>query len=57
MRQVIKKHSSGNEYLLTRQNKWVRNYTLNNVPYLDLNNTIEYKDHHRFLENEIQNNL
>lgn len=43
--------------MLTPQSKWVRNFTLNHVPYMDLNNTIDYKDHHKFLENEIQNSL
>lgn len=51
----IKKHSNGSQYLLTAKNKWVRNFTDNNTPYLDINNTIETKDHFVFLQNEIQN--
>lgn len=53
----IKKHSNGNHYLLTQQNKWVRNFTNNNVPCIDINNTIETKDHFTFLNNEIKNGL
>jgi hypothetical protein len=53
----IKKHSNGNQYLLTEQKKWVRNFTNNNVPYIDINNTIETKDHFTFLNNEIKNGL
>jgi len=51
----IKKHSNGNQYLLTPQNKWVRNFTANNVQYIDINNTIDVKDHFAFLQNEVQN--
>jgi hypothetical protein len=51
----IKKHHNGNYYLLTDQNKWVRNFTINNVPFIDINNTIDTKDHFIFLQNEVQN--
>ena len=51
----IKKLSNGNQYLLTPQEKWVRNFTINNVPFLDINNTIDAKDHFLFLQNETQN--
>ena len=51
----IKKHSNGNQYLLTSNNNWVRNFTKNNVPYIDINNTIKNKDHFLFLQNETQN--
>jgi hypothetical protein len=53
----IKKHSNGNQYLLTPQGKWVRNFTLpaSAGPYLDLNSTIDPKDHFTFLKNEVQN--
>ena len=51
----IKKHSNGNEYLLTSKNKWVRNFTSNNVSFVDINNTIENKDHFIFLQNEVKN--
>ena len=51
----IKKHANGNQYLLTPQNKWVRNFVANNVPYVDINNTIAANDHFTFLQNEVQN--
>jgi hypothetical protein len=51
----IKKNSNGNQYLLTEQNKWVRNFCRNNVPFLDINDTIQIKDHFVFLQNEVQN--
>ena len=41
--------------MLTPQNKWVRNFTASTVPFLDINNTIDIKDHFLFLQNEIQN--
>ena len=53
----IKKHSNGNQYLLTEQNMWVRNFDKSHVSYLDINKTITDKDHFIFLENEVQNGL
>jgi hypothetical protein len=53
----IKKHSNGNEYLLTPQNKWVRNFTKNSGSFIDINNTISEKDHFTFLKNETKNNF
>lgn len=55
MRKIVKKHPNGNQYLLSEHGKWVRNFTLDGKIYHDLNNTIEHKDHFRFLENEISN--
>jgi hypothetical protein len=52
----IKKQSNGNQYLLTEQNKWVRNFNKTLVPYIDINDTIDPKDHFTFLKNEVQNN-
>lgn len=52
----IKKHHNGNEYFLTQQNMWVRNFTKQMVPYLDLNKTISVQDQFPILENEIINN-
>lgn len=51
----IKKHSNKNEYLLTDEGMWVRNFTKNLVPYLDLNKTIQEKDHFVYLNNEYNN--
>lgn len=53
----IKKHSNGNQYVLTSTNMWVRNFAYENVPFVDINETIEEKDHFVFLQNEVQNNL
>ncbi len=53
----IKKHANGNQYLLTSQNKWVRNFTKNNVSLLDINNTIKTSDHFLFLKNETNNSF
>lgn len=52
----IKKTKDKNEYLLTKQGMWVRNFTKNLVPFVDLNETIEKKDHFMLLKNEINNN-
>ena len=51
----IKKYQNGNQYILTPQNKWVRNFTINSVPFIDINETIESKDHFIFLKNETKN--
>lgn len=51
----IKKTTNGNQYLLTPQNKWVRNFTNTKMPFVDINNTIESKDHFVFLQNEVKN--
>lgn len=53
----IKKTIDGNQYLMTDQNKWVRNFTKPTVPFVDINNTIDPRDHFLFLKNEVQNNL
>jgi hypothetical protein len=53
----IKKHANKNQYILTSENKWVRNFCINNVPFLDINNTISQKDHFIFLQNEVKNNF
>lgn len=57
MKPQIKKHRSGNEFVCTKHGKWIRNFTLEHKPYLDLNKTISSTDHFGFLENEMQNNL
>lgn len=53
----IKKTTDGNQYLLTKHGKWVRNFYKQSVPFVDINNTIDSKDHFTFLKNEVQNSL
>ena len=53
----IKKTTNGNQYYLTEQGNWVRDFTKKSVPFLDINQTIETKDHFIFLKNEVQNSL
>lgn len=53
----IKKNSNGNQYLLTEQSHWVRNFTKPIVPFLDINNTISPDDYFVFLKNEVQNGM
>lgn len=50
----IKKHSSGNHYLLTEQGVWIRNFATQVAP-LDINRLSSPSDYSRFLENEVQN--
>lgn len=52
---IIKKHSNGNQYLLTNSNMWVRNFTLPSRNFIDINKTIKSSDHFTFLKNETQN--
>lgn len=42
---------------MTPQRKWVRNFTTPSAPYVDINETIEQKDHFLFLRNEKINSL
>jgi hypothetical protein len=51
----IKKHSNGNEYLLTEASIWVRNFTKEISP-IDINAVTERKDYNIIVENEIKNN-
>lgn len=53
----IKKHSNGNLYILTPQNKWVRNFTKNNCSFIDINNNVSSNDFFTFLQNETKNNF
>ena len=57
MSERIKKASDGNKYYLTPQGMWVRDFTTEQVPYIDLNQTIENKDYFTFLQNETKNSL
>jgi hypothetical protein len=49
---IIKKHKTGNEYVLTAQNIWVRNPANHFARSLDINHLVEERDCHLFLENE-----
>jgi len=53
----IKKHANGNQYLLTPQSKWVRNFAKSGVPNIDINKTIKSEDHFLLLQNEFNNSL
>jgi hypothetical protein len=53
----IKKYPNGNQYLMTQSGMWVRNFTLQNVPLLDVNNTINSEDHFLFVTNEFENGM
>lgn len=53
----IKNYPNGNRYLLTTDKMWVRDFTRENVPFVDINQTIEENDHFLFVQNEFENNL
>jgi len=48
----IKKHPNQNDYVLTKNNLWVRNFTKDQVPYVNINRTIKEQDHFLYLKNE-----
>lgn len=50
----IKKHPTGNQYLLTEHGVWVRNFT-SPVSPLDINNLSSITDYPKYLQNEIAN--
>jgi hypothetical protein len=51
---VIRKHSNKNEYLLT-ESLWVRNFTKDAVPLIDINRLNSMEDYRLFHENELEN--
>lgn len=53
----IKKHNNGNQYILTKHNMWVRDFSKSNVNYCDINTTINSSDYFNFVQNELQNSL
>ena len=55
MSERIKKATDGNKYLLTDEGMWVRDFTAEQVPFTDMNNTIANSDYFVFLENETKN--
>jgi hypothetical protein len=57
MQPRIKKSRDGNQYLLTPEGVWVRDFTKTNVVSIDLNDTIQRSDHFLFLENETKNKM
>lgn len=50
----IKKHQSGNRYLLTPQGLWVRDFT-RAAPFLDINRLTRPADHERLIRNHLAN--
>lgn len=52
----IKKVENKNEYISTPQGMWVRNFTKKLVPYQDINNYLDNRDHFQLLKNEFNNN-
>lgn len=42
---------------MTPSGMWVRNFTRQNVPLIDINDTIKTEDHFLFITNEFENNL
>ncbi len=57
MQSKIKKYPDGNEYIKTPQGMWVRNFTIMNAPYKNINKTYKKEDYFTFLRNEIQNSI
>lgn len=53
----IKKYPNGNQYILTPNKRWVRNFTIQNAPFIDINETISSEDHFLFINNEFQNSM
>ena len=51
----IKKTKNGNEYLLTKNNIWVRNPNKDTVPYIDINSSYRDSNYGEFYKNEKEN--
>lgn len=51
------KNKNNNNYILNESNLWVRDFTKDNAPYIDINKINNKKDYFLFLKNEIQNNI
>lgn len=51
----IKQHKNKNEYLLTKDNIWIRNFTKTNCLAKDINNLYEKSEIEILLQNEINN--
>lgn len=52
----IKKHSNGNEYLMTEAGVWVRNFT-KSAPPVDINQLTTVTDRTLLIENQLKNEL
>ena len=57
MSERIKKTNDGNKYYLTSNGMWVRDFTTENIPYIDINSTYNKENYFTFLENETKNDL
>jgi hypothetical protein len=55
IKMIIKKHKNKNEYLLTTEKFWVRNFTKINAPSININQLTNFDDYKIFLENELKN--
>lgn len=53
----IKKTNDGNKYYLTQEGMWVRDFTSEQVPFIDINQTFDKQDYFLFLQNETKNSL
>lgn len=51
---MIKKHKNKNNYLV-QDGIYIRDFTSQNVPYIDLNNILENQDYDLCMENELNN--
>lgn len=57
MPERIKKTKDGNKYILTPHGMWVRDFTVEKLPYVNLNESIKQKDYFVYLQNEVINNM
>jgi hypothetical protein len=57
MPERIKKTKDGNKYYLTSHGMWVRDFTTEQVPFKNLNESIQQKDYFIYLQNEVFNNM
>lgn len=53
----FKKHLNKNTYLLTPSGIWVRDFTRNSVPYIDINSLVSKSDCQLLLSNELENRM
>ncbi len=52
---IIKKHKDKNEYILSRDGHWVRNFTKRNIKAVDINDLLPLEDIKLALNNELKN--
>jgi hypothetical protein len=53
---IIKKHKNRNEYVLTSDGIWVRNFCKQDVSSIDVNSFLNEEEYHCILNNEFENN-